>query len=807
MPVKGLPGGDFAGCVLEMTGKVDNPEGFCAWKTHRLTGKWPAQESAQSGKIDLSGIKPRKDGPYPGALWDVTLIGPDPSNEVPRVESNGKTYIRSKNGLLYSVEALRRDAAVFDKCRVYDNHLTDDEFKERAGMRSFKNELAGVITEVRFDEGTTALVGVFRVGDRAYAQKLKDFHDLQILESAAGFSIDTFPVFGKVRFEGKMLDTAEGFKKVNSTDIVTEPAAGGGFDRLIAAQQTMEVQTMADITQEQVKQWIAEGIAEALAANNTAEAELETPEAGAEEVIQTVMEEVEAAIEDADTPAEAAEIVAEIAADAAEEVVEAEEEMEAETTQEAQDVDARIRTLECRLMLNAALDAAKLDDANRRVVEAAFNGRVFEKGELMTVVKRAKEAQAASDASGAVVDSGGTRFSTRGAMSPMDKATIGLMQILAPRIPVIGSLGRVEQISEDYVRARHPESMRAWINSGRDNYRPWNGKLSQWLQDVCGYNPLNIRAKEANDVSSITKNAVNLFLAAAYSVKYQWWEPITSSITVDTIDEVTLIRDYGLTDLAIVAAGGAYVDQELSDDEETGAHIKHGNTISVTLETMLLDKVDVLSRIPTKLANAWYNTKSAKAAAVFTVNTATGPVLSDTGALFNATAATSTGGHANLLTAALSFASFGAARTAMRKQTDRKLGTGNKLLATPKFLLVPVDLETTAQQIRNSEFEPGGADNDINAYYQKFDIIVVPNWTDTNDWATVADPVEFPAIFDVKVRGYEVPQIFTAGDESSGAVFTNDTWKWKVRLMTYRFSSTYDCMPVADFRGLHKNNV
>ena len=143
----------------------------------------------------------------------------------------------------------------------------------------------------------------------------------------------------------------------------------------------------------------------------------------------------------------------------------------------------------------------------------------------------------------------------------------------------------------------------------------------------------------------------------------------------------------------------------------------------------------------------------------------------------------------------------------MRKQTDKKLGAGSRILIEPRYLLVPADLETTAIQIRNSEMLPGSGNNDINPYYQKFDVVVVPEWTDANNWALVADPITYPQIFDVKVRGYEVPRIFEAGDETSGAVFTNDTWRWKARLMTFRFSSTYDCLPVADFRGLHKNNV
>lgn len=573
---------------------------------------------------------------------------------------------------------------------------------------------------------------------------------------------------------------------------------------------------MSGFTDEQ-KVFIKQQIAEALAVQEQ-DIPAEGEEVTAEDVGDVVMEEVAAIIEEAPAdadPVEVAGAIADVVEEIAVEVEEVVAEEEEEETATESAMEARLRQVEDQLrlaqsdrILGDALDAAKLG-AMRPTVEAAFKGRPYAKGDLMRTIKRAKEAQAATDASGQVRGVGASvrLLNTRGSMTPMEQAEIGLMQMMATRIQGARNLRAVESLEEDYVLSRVPESMRVWINGGRQNYRPRGDKLSNWLWDVCGGNPLNIRAKEANDVSSITKNAVNLFLAVSYSVKEEWWQPIVTEITVDTIDDTTLVRTYGLGNLSIVPAGGAYTDLELSDDEETGAHIKHGNTVSVTLEDMLLDKLDVITRIPTQLADSWFNTKSAKASAVFTVNSNTGPVLSDSGALFNNTATTSATGHANLLTAALAFASYGLARTAMRKQTFQKLGAGRKLLATPKFLLVPVDLETTARQIRDSEFEPGGPDNDTNPYQGTFEIVIPPDWTDTTDWALVADPVQFPSIFDIKVRGYEVPQVFTAGDESSGAVFTNDTWKWKVRLMTYRFSSTYDCMPVADFRGLHKSNV
>jgi hypothetical protein len=181
--------------------------------------------------------------------------------------------------------------------------------------------------------------------------------------------------------------------------------------------------------------------------------------------------------------------------------------------------------------------------------------------------------------------------------------------------------------------------------------------------------------------------------------------------------------------------------------------------------------------------------------------------LSDTGALFNSTAASSAGGHANLLTTAFSYSGYSAARTAMRKQTDQPLGAGQKLQITPKYLLVPEDLEVSANTVRNSELIPGSANNDVNQFKGAFEVVVVPVWTDANDWALVADPAQYPAIWHIFPRGGRTPSLFTADSEVTGAMFTNDEMRFKIRQTTYRFSSTYECSPVSDWRPLHKNNV
>jgi len=89
----------------------------------------------------------------------------------------------------------------------------------------------------------------------------------------------------------------------------------------------------------------------------------------------------------------------------------------------------------------------------------------------------------------------------------------------------------------------------------------------------------------------------------------------------------------------------------------------------------------------------------------------------------------------------------------------------------------------------------------------QFEVIVVPQFTEADHWACVADPKVAQAIHLIYPRGQRSPQIFSADGETSGAMFTNDELRFKVRLMTYRFSSTYDCAPVSDFRPLHRSTV
>jgi hypothetical protein len=352
------------------------------------------------------------------------------------------------------------------------------------------------------------------------------------------------------------------------------------------------------------------------------------------------------------------------------------------------------------------------------------------------------------------------------------------------------------------------EAIQSWERAGRPNY---DRTVAEWYRNmtVKGDPFYGARAVESVGVAYILQDAVNVWAALDYSKKNEWWTPLVTVEEVDTIDTANLVTLFAASDLPVITEGGAYTELQYTDKEETASYVKTGGYLGVTREDLLLDKTQPskLRNLSGVLANSWYKAQSTRVAAVFTTNSATGPVMADTGALFNATAVGSAGGHANLLTTALSFTAFDAAVTAMMKQTDQALGAGEAMLLRPKFLLVPPALRATALNLRNDEFQPGTGNRDTNPYQNSFEVVVVPAWTDANNWAIVADPAEAPMIYMIYPRGGRTPAVFVAGDETSGAVFTNDEIRYKVRSEFYRYSSTYDCAPVADVRGLHKSNV
>jgi hypothetical protein len=313
----------------------------------------------------------------------------------------------------------------------------------------------------------------------------------------------------------------------------------------------------------------------------------------------------------------------------------------------------------------------------------------------------------------------------------------------------------------------------------------------------------------SSTMAGLVANALNKAVVNRYMDYPHWWEPAVTPVDFSTLQDARWTTLGGVGELPTVAEGAAYTELTWDDQTETDSFTKKGGYLGITLEAIDKDDTSRLQAAPRALAQAAWLTLGKAISAIFTDNSGVGPTMSDTGALFNATAVSTTGGHANLLTTALSWTAWEAVKVAMMKQPELNSGERLGALTRPRFLWVPIDLETTALQILASEGEPGTGDNDINPFADGNEhdallanarrrVIVCPLWTDTNNWAAQADPNLYPSI-GLGFRYGRTPEIFSVASPTAGLMFTNDTLPVKVRF--------FFAVGPTDWRGLHKNNV
>lgn len=323
-----------------------------------------------------------------------------------------------------------------------------------------------------------------------------------------------------------------------------------------------------------------------------------------------------------------------------------------------------------------------------------------------------------------------------------------------------------------------------------------------------GYYPERVQLATTADFTGLVKNALNKILVNTWDelgkAGYDWWKDVTVQEHFNSLQSITGTLVGTVGDLPSVAEGGPYTELLVGDSPETATFTKYGGYIPLTLELIDRDETRKLRAYARELASAGMRKISRLVAAIFTANAGAGPVMADGGNLFNADLVTTATGHANLSTVALSSANWDSACSKVYKQpmliknAATIYGTGPQMAVNPKYLLVARANQKTAMEICTGSFVREASYVYDNVLKGSAVPIVVPDWTDNNDWAAVCDPRIAPAIY-VGERFGIAPEIFVAGDELSPAVFTNDEHRLKIR----HFLAVW----VNDFRPLHKSNV
>jgi len=324
-----------------------------------------------------------------------------------------------------------------------------------------------------------------------------------------------------------------------------------------------------------------------------------------------------------------------------------------------------------------------------------------------------------------------------------------------------------------------------------------------------GYYPNRVQLAITADFSGLVKNALNKIVSNTWDdlgrAGYDWWKQIASVEHFNSLQTITGTLVGTVGSLPSVAEGAEYTELAVGDSPETASFTKYGGYIPLTLELIDRDETRKLRAYPRELAAAGMRKISALVGAVFTENSGIGPAMADGGYLFNNTAVTTAGGHANLLTTALSASAWDAACTAVYNQSmlvkneAGLYGAGPHMAINPRYLLVPRALQLTGMKILYPSLENAASIYSENMQRgQPGDVITVPEWTDATDWAAACDPRIAPAVY-IGERFGLMPEIFIAGGEHSPAVFTHDEHRLKVR----HFLAVW----VNDFRPLHKSNV
>ena len=233
--------------------------------------------------------------------------------------------------------------------------------------------------------------------------------------------------------------------------------------------------------------------------------------------------------------------------------------------------------------------------------------------------------------------------------------------------------------------------------------------------------------------------------------------------------------------LELVPEGGQFQQDSLGEASARTKVATYGKLFSLTRQAIINDDLGLFSKIATKYGSAAKRLVNKMVYAQLTGNVK----MQDNVALFDAK-------HGNVATTgeALSVKAIAKAITAMRRQ---KGITGDATLnITPKYLVVPPELEVTAYQIVNSTAAVDGVNSGVvNPYKGRFVVVADAELTDPDAWYLVADASQHDTIDVTYLNGVETPRLETRQG------FEVDGIEYKVA-----FDVGVDAI---DFRGLYKN--
>ena len=286
------------------------------------------------------------------------------------------------------------------------------------------------------------------------------------------------------------------------------------------------------------------------------------------------------------------------------------------------------------------------------------------------------------------------------------------------------------------------------------------------------------------DFPLLLANAIGVSMQARYATYPIEWRKFAVDTPVGDFRTQSVITLGELPILPQVLEGGEYTYVTFGEAREQYVLAKRGHIVALSWEAVVNDQLGAFALMQAKEGDAAARTDDVLAFAVLTGN----PTMGDTGALFNATAVTTAGGHANLVAAGSgappSATTYGAMILSMKTKPAPKKNlsdTSTFIVADPKVIICPVALEPTVDVLNVAEMDPALPRDQSrpNIYRSRFvrashPLLDAVATSGAFSWFACTDPAVQPAMIMAYLDGMQGPQ-FT---QESG--FDNDSRKFKV---------------------------
>jgi phage major head subunit gpT-like protein len=290
------------------------------------------------------------------------------------------------------------------------------------------------------------------------------------------------------------------------------------------------------------------------------------------------------------------------------------------------------------------------------------------------------------------------------------------------------------------------------------------------------------RAMTTSDLPILLQDTGNRMLMAAYEMAPTTYRQIAREMSAPDFRAKTLVRDGDFPDFAELNEHGELQQGSLSESSESLTLTTVGRRLRLTRQALINDDLGSFADLARKAGQAAARYENKKVWGVVTNNTA----LSDGVALFH------TASHKNLASsaAAISATAVGKGKEAIRTQTSID---GNTLNYTPRLLIVPAALETTAEQYLSDTLVPGTSANVVPGSHRSLGLVVEPllDAASATAWYLMVDPAALATIVFAYLEGAPGPQL-RQRDTADPMGIEYDTWL------------DFAAAPV-DHRGAYKN--